>query len=93
MMVNMFQPLSSLFSNREKLTWQEVDVRYFIQDYLRRTIKSDQVLCQSVQAGRAVVWAASPVLQQEIRLLEYDVRRIVKAHTGYTLSTIKVLSS
>lgn len=89
----MWQSLSSLFSDKEKLTWQEVDIKYFIQDYLRQMIKSDQVFCHSVQGGQAVVYSVSPVLQQEIRLLEYDLRRVVKTHTGYTLAKLRVLSS
>jgi hypothetical protein len=87
-----FQPLASLFRDKKRASWQEGDIKYFIQDYLRRTTRSDQLYCQAVNNGRATVQVSSPMLQQEVRLLEYDLRQVLKSEANYRLKELQVIS-
>lgn len=86
----MFQILGDLFRGSDA-SWREEDIKYFIQDYLRGMAKSEGVYCQHVKDGVATVRVDTPTMQQEIHLLEYDLKQAVAEKTQYTLKSLKIL--
>lgn len=88
----MFHPLSSLF-RKTKLGWEEADIKFFIQRYFQEKIKTEALYCEKVHNGVAVVRVASPVAQQEVTLLEFDLMRDLRAQTQYKLRQLIVYSS
>lgn len=86
----MWHPLSSLFNRPEAAGWSEVDIRYVVQDYLQRELKTSAVYCESVKGGRALVRVGAPALVQQVRLLLFDAQRAVKEQTGYELTALDV---
>jgi len=87
----MFEPLSTLFSGRSKEIGA-TDLKYLVQNYLRDQLKSNDLYCHSVHDGVAVIRTVSPTLQQEIRLLEHDLKRELLKEADYTLKSIRVVS-
>lgn len=88
----MFHPLQSLFRHT-KIGWEEVDIKYYMERYLHTKVKSDQLYCEKVHGGVAVVRVGSATLQQEIMLLEFDIRREVLAATNYRIRQLVVYVS
>lgn len=86
----MFQPISTLFKN-EVAVWDEQDVKYFVQQYLQGATKSDQVYCQAVAGGVAMIRAASPALVQAVILLEYDLCAELEAQAHYILKRVRIV--
>lgn len=87
----MFQPASELFTKREKVALQDADIKYCAQEYLRRALQSDGVYCQSVEGGRVVVRANTPLLFQEVRMCEYDLAQYLKKEASYAMRELKVV--
>ena len=86
----MFQPLSKSLKLAEKLEWDEVDTRYFIQAWLRDEIKVNSLHCESFSHGMATVRAESPAVRMMVKLLEYDLRQELDKQGGPKLTGIKV---
>lgn len=86
----MWHPLGSLFKRPAAAGWSEVDIRYLVQDYIQRELKTDDVWCESVKDGRAILHVASPILVQQVRLLTFDIQRAVQEKTGYELHNIHI---
>jgi hypothetical protein len=86
----MWHPLGSLFTRPAAIGWAEVDIRYVVQNYLQRELQADGVVCESVEAGRAIVRVSAPALVQHVRLLAFDVQNFVREQTGYELHDIAV---
>lgn len=87
----MFQPLGNLFK-KDKVTWQESDVKYFVQDFLRSMVRSDGLYCHDVTKGMITVRVNSPTLVQEVRLLEHDLRIALEKEATYTLRKLKIVT-
>ncbi len=85
----MFHPLASLF-RRSSYRWEEGDVKYYVQDYLQRKLKSEALLCEKVHRGIVVIRVNSPAAQQEVTLLEFDLARDLKKDTTYLLHQLIV---
>lgn len=81
----MFKALGGFFAQRGAPApkGSEIDVRHYIQNYLRAQIKSEAVYCESVSSGVVVVAVSSPTAQQEAYLLRAEVARDVLALFGY----------
>ena len=86
----MWHPLSSLFKHPQQVGWNEIDIRYIVQDYLQRELGSDAVYCESVKNGQAYVRVTAPTLVQQVHLLTFDVQRVVKERCNYQLNTIHI---
>lgn len=86
----MFEPASKLFTSKANATWHDADVKHFVQEYLRRATRSEQIYCQNTGIGRIVVRVGSPVLYQEVRLLEYDLQRALEREAHYSLKKLKI---
>ena len=86
----MWHPLSSLFTRPSAVGWSEVDIRYFVQEYLQRELKTDGVYCETVKDGRAVVRVSAPALVQQVHLMLFDVQRAVREQTGYEVAALDV---
>ena len=84
-----FAPLGDLFE-KEDVLWQDTDVKFWIQEYLRRETSSDAVYCQSVSGDVAVVRVGSPALYQSVCVLEPDVKRELKQVAQFTLKRMKI---
>ena len=87
----MFQPLGNLFK-KEQVSWQESDIKYFVQDFLRSMVHSDGLYCQDVVKGSVTVRVSSPTLVQEVRLLEHDLRVALEKEATYTLKKLRIVT-
>ncbi len=85
----MFQPLHNFF-HKELLPWDESDLKYAVQSWLREQTGSDQILCQSVQKGQIAIRVISPALRQEVGVLEYDLRKMLQDKYQYELTSVVV---
>lgn len=88
-----FKPIGALFRKNGQPLWDEVDVKYFIERYLRSKLSTDALYCEEVRGGRARIRVNLPILQQEVCLMEYDVKRALKKKLHYTLKEIKTIQS
>ncbi len=87
----MLELLSSLLAReRSPGTWGEEDLRYVVQGWLRAKTKSDQVYCYRVRSGVVSLHVGSPTLQQEVRLLEYDLKKEVANKAGYAITSLRL---
>lgn len=87
----MFQPLSSLFSRKKPVRYEEVDVRHFVQRFLRDLVRTEALYCEQAHTGLVVVRVASPSVQQEVLLLESDVRQALADSLGFSMHTFRVI--
>lgn len=83
----MLQSLQTFLSDR-KSSVEEGDVRYFVQRYLRSSLSSEAIYCESAWEGVVVVRVGSSALQQEILLLEYELTQALQATLGFQLRTL-----
>lgn len=89
----MFQPLAKLFPSDKKNqahAWLESDRRYFIQDWLRGQLKTEQIYCESVRANTAAIRVATPTLYQAVVLLEYDLNLALIAEGQEKITKLRV---
>lgn len=86
---SLFQRLPSLAVTKVGAT--EADIRYFIEGYLRRMLKSQAIYCESAAGGRVVIAVSSPSLQQEIHFLEAEVTKELEEVCHYQLSELRVI--
>lgn len=85
----MLELLSTLFTrDRSSGTWSEEDLRYLVQNFLRAKTRSDQIYCYQVQGGAVSLRVGSPTLQQEVRLLEYDLKKEIEDQAGYSVTSL-----
>lgn len=70
--------------------WDEHDTRYFVQDYLRAALRSDAVFCDSVSQGKGYVRVATPLLQQEVLLRQYDLMRTAEKEERGVVNSLVV---
>lgn len=68
------------------------DVKYFVERYLRQKVKSEKVICEKIKGGRVEVRTASPTLQQEVYLLEYDLKLALNKELNFKLKELKVFT-
>lgn len=85
----MAHPLAELLE-RPPATWTESDVKHFIQEHLRRSLRSDAILCESVADGVVSLRVPSPTLQQAVLLMEYDLAQLAHEEAGYTIKKLRV---
>jgi len=86
----MFQPLQSLFQKLPKSTHAS-DVRFFVQDWLRGQLKSEAVLCESVERGHVHIRVATPAQKQEVLLIKSDLEDILQDQFSFTATDWKIL--
>ena len=84
-----FHPLGDLFE-RTPTKWQAEDVRHYIQQYLRRELKTEQLYCDELTTGVARVRVATPATAHAAHLLEYDLARDLRDDTKQELKQLKV---
>ena len=84
-----FHPLSTLL-DRSALTWTESDVRWLVQLWLRKKLKTDRLYCDSVAEGRAQIRVTSAALKQEVLLEQPEVIQAVAEQTTYILQGLVV---
>ncbi len=86
----MWHPLGSLFKRPAAAGWNEVDIRYVVQEYIQRELKTGGVYCESVLNGRAILRVSAPSLIQQVHLLTFDIKRAVQEKTGYEILDIHI---
>lgn len=86
----MWHPLGSLFKKPAQAGWSEIDIRYVVQEYIQRELKTDGVYCESVLNGRAILRVSNPALIQQVHLLTFDIQKVVQEKTGYELRDIHI---
>lgn len=84
-----WHPLGDLLP-RSVLTWTEVEVGWFVQQWLRERLKTELLYCDSLQGGKAEVRVSSAALKQETLLCQPDVVRAVAEQTTYSLQGLIV---
>ena len=89
----MLRPVGSLFKNKASVSLDENDVRYFIERYLQKELKTSAIFCERASKGLVVVRAGSPLLQQEVYLLKYDLVLALKREVNFALKELKVTQS
>ncbi len=88
-----FKPIGALFRKSNQPLWYEFYVRYFIERYFRSELSTDALYCEGVRGNKAQVRVNSPLLQQEVCLMEYDVKQALREKLHYTLKEIKIIQS
>lgn len=86
----MFEPLRSLFTHRQGVAWDELDVRYYTQEYVRRLLKTEAIFCEKVHKGIIVIRVGSAATEQAVRLLEFDLARELQHQATYTVRQLLV---
>jgi len=89
----MLRPVSDLFRRTEQVSLDELDIKHFIERYLRERLGSLAIYCERVREGQAVVRVPSPLLQQEVYLMEYDLALVLQREAHYTLRSITAIQS
>ena len=89
----MLQPVGDLFKDKTSVLLDEGDIRHFVGRYLQKKLKANTIFCERVNKGQVAVRAGSPLLQQEVYLLEYDLALALKREADYTLKEFKVTQS
>ncbi len=85
----MFKPLQSLFASTPH-TASVQDVKYFIQEWLKKELKSDRVLCEAVEGEVAHIRVSSPTLKQEVLLLRSDLEEVLLHELAYRVRSWRV---
>lgn len=70
--------------------WQEGDVRYAIQNFLRQRLNTDALYCDEVKEGKVSVRVNGAVFQQEVRLIEEELKEEIQEKTGYIINVLKI---
>ncbi len=87
----MWQGLGRLLQTKKPPgRWSEADVRHWVNQFLAREVKSSDLYCESASGGQVVVRVASALLKQEVLLLEYDLRRLLKEQGQWQLTELVV---
>ena len=86
----MLHPLYSLFKRPERMGWQESDVRYAIQDFLRQRLNTDALYCDEVKEGKISIRVSGAAFQQEIRLMEEELKEEIQEKTNYVINVLKI---
>lgn len=87
------QPISKLFKRAGAVSLDEVDVRHFVERYLRERLGADELFCEAVSGGRVVVRARAAALRQEIYLLEWDLQQALREEAQFALRELVVTQS
>ncbi len=85
----MLKSIASLLDNK-KTKVEEQDVGYFVGDYLKKRLKNGGVYCEKVGSGKAWVVVPGATLQQEILMIENELKAAVKNELNYKLVRIVV---
>lgn len=87
----MWQGLDRLLHTKKPAgPWNEADVRHWVNQYLMQETKSNDLYCESASGGQLIVRVASALLKQEVLLLEYDLKRLLKDQGQWLLTELIV---
>jgi hypothetical protein len=86
----MLQPISKLFRDRSGAGLDEVDVRHFVERYLRGRIGVSALFCDRAHQGHVVVRALAAPVRQETYLLEYDLAQALSREADFQLKKLTV---
>ena len=87
----MFQPLNTLFKQSAAVkVWDESDLKYLAQAYIREELKTDNIYCAGTVSGVISIRVKSPTLKQAVQLLEYDIQQHMAQHAKYTFKKLDV---
>lgn len=86
----MLQPLSKLLHDKKGVQWEEGDVRYFAQKWLRAEMHTPQIYCEDFKRGVMHVRTPSPAVRQAIILSEYNLKSALTQAGGPALRQLKV---
>lgn len=84
-----FHPLNQLFE-KKSFSWDESDIKYFIQRFLSAKLSGANVVCEGVLDGRVTIRVNSPALKQEVLMAEHNLCSEVEKQTGYKISHLTV---
>lgn len=92
----MLESIGAVLDNKkakEKEPLQEHDAKVIIERWLQDHLSVESVYCVAVSGTDATVRVGSPVIHQEVRLQEYDLKQMLAQTLGYTLNTITIIAS
>jgi hypothetical protein len=87
--VRMWQPLGQLFKKRDAGV-EEDDIRYFVERVITQMTGSQEVRCVQARGGIVIIKTADAFIQQEVRLLEYDLRAILLKDFSFKMKVLKI---
>lgn len=61
-----------------------------MQEWLRRELKTEDVLCEDVKGGVAEIRVGSAVLGQEVRVIFYQLQKEVERQSDEKLKELRV---
>ncbi|MEX0649576.1 MAG: hypothetical protein WD200_01080 [Candidatus Andersenbacteria bacterium] len=82
--------LSTIFSDKKSLTWQDEDIRFFVERHIAEHMKQIGAYCQVVNESTITVRVPTPVAYQEVSLGIYDIQEAIKHACGRSFHTIRV---
>lgn len=90
----MFESLSNFLDGKEKtkeaLSWQNEDVKHFVQSFLRGRITNCEPYCDVIRQGVITVRVGSALFHQEVLLLQHDLSQQLWEEGKYKLKTLQV---
>lgn len=84
-----WEPIKFLI-NQPRGAWDSEAAKYFIQEYLRRELKDENIYCQKVSGGVAYIRVPWPIQKLEALLLEYDIAQKTQKEGDFELKKLKV---
>ncbi|MEX1112257.1 MAG: hypothetical protein WEC84_02235 [Candidatus Andersenbacteria bacterium] len=84
------QSLSTIFSDKKSLTWQDDDIRFFVEKYITDRVRQVGVYCQVVNDSTLTVRVSTPLAYQEVCLGIHDLKGVIQQESGREVSTIRV---
>lgn len=87
----MFRKLSLRLPNGARQL-ADSDLRHFVEQWLRRTLRVEQVYCERYHAGVVTVRAPSPAVRAALKLAEVDLKRALQQECGVKLRQLTIRS-
>jgi hypothetical protein len=87
----MFKSLKDLFAHQpRKAVWEEEDIRILTQDFLKEKLLTQAVYCDEARLGVLKIRVGSSANQQEVTLLEYELKEYLAEKSGYEVKRLIV---
>lgn len=84
-----FESLSTIFSNKQELVWQDEDVRFFVERYMGDLTKQGNLHCR-VSGEGVVIRVGSALMFQEVSLWIHDLKGAIKAECDRNIEWVRI---
>ncbi len=90
----MFESLTHFLDGKDTapktLSWQNEEVKHFVQSFIRSRITNCEPYCDVVRQGVITVRVGSSLFHQEVLLLQHDLSQQLWQEGQYKLKTLQV---